>query len=218
MALPIAGTVLHGQNTAPNAATGTSNQPIAQDQAGSVFLSEFFPRYSQATLQGDVFEMNFPAAAFAAPSSTALGAFNLFNPANSGKNLILLDAQVALTAFTPVTSVATAIGVIFIPNQTPTSTTSTGVTIYNALVGSGNASVAKGYVTGTVVGASVLAQRVLADFWINTAVGASPLIAKDEIAGAIIIPPGSGIEIQGVSGTEADVTGIVGLTWVELPV
>jgi len=217
MALPISGIVLHGQNTSPNVATGTSNQPISQDQAGSVIASEFFPRYAQLVLQGDVFATNFAAAALAAPSATATGAFFLFNPANSGKNLILLDSQVALTTWTLVTTTSVAIGIIPVANQTPT-TTGAGAAISNTLVGSGNASVAKTYASGTLVGAPVLAMRVIADFLLATAVGASVLAIKDEIAGAIIIPPGSGIEIQGVSGTEADVTAIVGLTWAELPV
>jgi hypothetical protein len=187
---------------------GWSNEQIS---------SELLARFSNLVQAGVVFSLNFPAAAFAAPSATALGAFALFNPPNSGKNIHILDVQVAVTTWTLVTTTAVAIGMIFIPNQAPTSTTSTGAVPASNLVGSGTPTVAKPYITGTTVGAPVLANRIVADFLLATAAGAGDLWAVDHVDGAVVIAPGSGIQIQGVSGTEADVTGIVGITWAELP-
>lgn len=187
---------------------GWSNEQIS---------SELLPRFSNLVQAGVVFSLNYPSAAFAAPSATALGAFALFNPPNSGKNLHILDIQIGITTWTLVTTTAVVIGAIFIPNQAPTSTTNTGAVPASNLVGSGTPTVAKPYVTGTVVGAPLLANRVVADFLLATAAGAGDLWSVDHVDGAIVIAPGSGIQIQGVSGTEADVTGIVGITWAELP-
>lgn len=181
-------------------------------------LTELLPRYSNLVQAGVVFSLNFPAAAFAAPSATATGAFFLFNPPGSGKNLHIIDCNIAITTWTLETTTTQAISIIPVPNQTPTGTSSTGVTIYNNLIGSGNKSVASGFVSGTLVGAPVLGLRTVGSFAMATAVGAESFWIKDEIAGAIIVPPGSGIEVQSVSATEADITGIVGLTWAELPI
>jgi hypothetical protein len=181
-------------------------------------VTELLPRYADLVLTGVVFSLNFPAAAFAAPSSTATGAFFLYNPSGSGKNLVLLDTQVALTAFTAIATQTTAVGIIYVANQAPTSTSSTGITIRNNLIGSSNGSIAAGYVSGTLVGAPTLANRIIADFGVLTAVGFANASQKDEIAGSVIVAPGSGIEVQALNGTEADITGIVGITWAELPV
>jgi hypothetical protein len=216
MALPITG---QAQGLVL-AASQKSGQPasVSTGWHNELLLTELLPRYSNLVQAGVVFEINFPAAAFAAPSATSTGAFFLFNQPNSGKNLHLIDTQVAVTTFTAIATASMAVAIIPVPNQTPTSTSSTGVTIYNALVGASNPTVAKGYVSGTLVGAPVLGQRTIASFVILTAVGAGALWQKDVIDGAVVVAPGSGIEIQSVSGTEADITGIVGLTWAELPV
>src|SRR5208282_5354941 len=156
-------------------------------------LSELLPRYSNLVQAGVVFQCNFPAAAFAAPSASAGGAFFLFNPANSGKNLHILDTQVAITAFTAIATAAMAVAIIPVPNQTPSSTTSTGFTAYNALIGSGNASVAKGFVTSTLSGAPVLGQHLIACFSVLTAVGTASFYEPKPIDGAVVVAPGSGI-------------------------
>ena len=180
-------------------------------------ISELEARYAALVKSGVVFSLNFPAAAFAAPSATALGAFALWNPAGSGKNIHLMDIQVALSTWTLVTTTTAVIAVIFIPNQTPTSVGQSGIAIRNNLVGGATQSVAAGYVSGTVAGAPVLGNRVVATFVLATAVGFGNLSAEDIVDGKVIIAPGSGIQIQAVSGTEADISGIVGLTWAELP-
>lgn len=215
MALPVSGNSIKG--TLPNIANGSSNTSFSQQQFGELAVSELNARYAGLVLSGSVFSANFPAAAFAAPSATALGAFALFNPSGSGKNIVLLDVQVALTAWTLVTTTTAAIGILFIPNQTPTSTSSSGFAASTNLIGNGAASIAKGYVSGTTVGAPVLANRIVGTFVLATAVGFGDLSVVDHIDGAVIIAPNSGIQVQAVSGTEADITGIVGLTWAEIP-
>lgn len=212
MALQIAGQVQKG--VLPNLSSGSSSQPIAQGQFGEALVSEVSARYANLVLSGQVFGVTYTAGATAAASATATGLFSLFNPPNSGKNLILLDAVVTLGTFALVTTAAEVAGLVIVPNQTPTAQTP-GNTPVNMLGGSGNLSVAKPLTAGTLVGAPVVASRVIASFFVGTAVGVTVASYKDEIAGAVIISPGSLVDIVSIASTP---TIIPSLTWAEIPV
>ncbi len=215
MGVPVTGQAQGLVLNAPQKAGAPSAISIGWNN--EAIMSELLPRFSTLAEAGVVFSVNFPAAALAAPSATALGAFALFNPPNSGTNLHILDIQIGVTTWTLVTTTSVPIGVIFIPNSVPTTTGNSGITVRNNLVGSSKGSASNPLVSGTTVGAPVLANRIVADFILATDVGAGDLFAVDHVDGAIVIAPGSGIQIQGLSGTEADVTAIVGITWAELP-
>lgn len=175
--------------------------------------SDMYPRFTYIGMAGLVFSATWAAAATAAASATATGAFALFNPANSGKNLVILDAIASLTTVAAATTVL-QVGYQPIPNQTPTSQTASTV-ISNLLIGNGNLSVAKALTAGTVVGAPTTTVRSFASFYMDLAAGDAITSVRDQLDGCLIISPGSSIAIVSVANTP---TINLSLTWAELPV
>lgn len=175
--------------------------------------SDLFPRFAYLSANGLIFGATWAAAATAAASATAVGAFGLFNPANSGKNLVLLDALASLTTVAAATTVL-QIGYQPIPNQTPTSQTATTV-ISNLMIGNGNLSVAKALTAGTIVGAPTATIRSFASFYMDLAAGDQVTSVRDQLDGALIVAPGSSVAIVSVANTP---TINLSLTWAELPV
>jgi hypothetical protein len=191
--------------------------PIASaGEFGEVLVSELMARYYEQNYRGNLFGVGYTAAALAAPSATASGSFTLYNPLNSGKNLVLLEITTALTTFTAVATTICAIGVYTFANQTPTALTP-GNTPLCALIGSGNASVAKTYTAATIVGGNTFPIRQIANTGILTAVGFAGDLNKDEVAGALILTPGNGFGLA-ATATAADDTIQVAYTWAEIPV
>lgn len=180
-----------------------------------LLISELLPRYTSLVQAGVVFGVGFAAAALAAPSATSSGSFTLYNPLGSGKNLILLEITTALTTFTAVATTICAIGAYTFTNQTPTGLTGGNVPL-NALVGSGNASIAKTYTAATIVGGNTFPIRQVGNTGVLTAVGFAGDLMKDEVAGALVIAPGSGFGLA-ATATAADDTVQVAYTWAEIP-
>jgi hypothetical protein len=181
-----------------------------------LLVSELLPRYGALVQYGVVFGVGYAAAALAAPSATQAGAFTLFNPLGSGKNLFILEITTALTTFTAVATTICAIGAYTFTNQQPSTLTPGNVPL-NALVGNGNASIAKTYTAATIVGGNTFPIRQVGNTGILTAVGFAGDLMKDEVAGALVIAPGSGFGLA-ATATAADDTVQVAYTWAELPV
>lgn len=198
--------------------------PIAQKsgQANAVstgwnnelLVSELIPRYAALALSGNVFDVTYTAASLAIPSATATGSFALFNPAGSGKNLVLLKVAVGLQTFTAGTT-ALGIGLQYVPNITPTTTTPGNVP-QNALVGSQLGAVAKPFTAGTLVGAPTVLGTIFETFYADLAASSQPSGIQVEVDGAIIVAPGSGICL---CSTAAPITNTVtcAYKWAELP-
>jgi hypothetical protein len=178
--------------------------------------SDLLARYAYMNLNGSVFGVGYAAAALAAPSATQAGAFTLYNPSGSGKNLVLLEIPTALTTFTAIATTVCAIGVYTFSNQTPTTLTGGNAPLC-ALVGAGNLSVAKTYTAATIVGGNTFPIRQVSNMGVLTAVGVADVITKDEVAGALIVAPGSGFGLA-ATATAADDTIQVTYTWAELPI
>lgn len=204
------GPVIAGDNSYPE---------IRGTRKGAMGVQDIGGRYEEAAFRGNVFSGFFASAALAAIGANALSAFSLANPLNSGKILSLIDISMAVTSLTAVAS-GTAACLCTLPNasQNPTSV-GAGNTPVCSLIGSGNQSVAKLYVSGTIVGTPVAFRTLLNAWQGSTAATYGPAIGfyKDEIAGAILILPGGFVQINGVGGTPADVSIEASMTWEELP-
>lgn len=191
--------------------------PVASaGEYGEVLTSNLMARYYEGNYRGIVFGVGYAAAALAAPSATASGSFTLYNPAGSGKNLVILEITTALTTFTAVATTICAIGVYTFTNQSPTSLTPGNAPLC-ALVGSGNVPVAKTYTAATIVGGNTYPIRQVNNIGILTAVGFAGNLEKDEVAGALIIAPGCGFGLA-ATATAADDTIQATYTWAEIPV
>ena len=141
-------------------------------------------------------------------TATALN-YTLYNPLGSGKNLVLLEVLVALTA-----APAGASAIYLAATTNPSlggSTTNTVLTIQNVLLGAGNKSVAQVYSINTLPAAPI-AVRALG--FVSAASLVACTLLKDETAGAIVIPPGITVSLQAT----AVVTCITSMTWEEVPI
>lgn len=202
--------------TGPQTLTDGTYPNFRAGKLGDVIISELNGRYYENVYRGNVFVGSYTAAALAAPSATAIGAFGLYNPIGSGKNLVILEISTALTTFTAVATTVCAIGAYSFTNQTPTATTP-GNTPFSALIGSGNTSIAKTYTAATIVAGNTVAIRNVANVGVMTAVGFGSVLFKDEVAGALVVAPGSGFGLA-ATATAADDTVQVVYTWAELPI
>ncbi len=179
-------------------------------------VSEFLPRYAEMVEAGIVFGVSFAATAATVASATATGPFALFNPANSGVQLVILSVNPGFTAFTtPSATTGFGVGLQFVPNQQPT-TTSAGNTPQNTLIGSANVSKASVFTAGTLVGAPTAAGYLLESYYLDLA--AADLITNQvEVAGDITVNPNSGIDIVVTSVTTVP-TLTPSILWAEIPI
>lgn len=188
--------------------------PVARGlKTGETGVSEIQARYYENTYRGNVFGVTFPVAALAAASATVLGAFALFNPANSGKNIVIHDIEIVLGSLTASTS-PLQVAVIAIPNQTPTSV-GAGNTPVCTFVGNGANSVAKTYVSGTTVGAPTTAFRFAGAFYLDLAAGDVQSSIKDIVDGEVIVGQGSAIQLVALATVPTNTVG-VSFTWSEV--
>lgn len=184
-------------------------------KGGDGIISQLNARYYENTYRGNTFGVSYPAAALAVASATATGAFALWNPPGSNVNLSILDFEAVLVSFTASTN-PLQVGLVAVPNQSPTSI-SAGNTPNSMLIGSSNVSSAKPYVAGTLVGASTTAFRLVGSWYADLAAGDVTGYFKDEIGGAVIIGPNSGLCVVAITTVPTN-TAAISLTWAETEV
>lgn len=144
----------------------------------------------------------------AAALGTALTAtavtVTLYNPIGSGKNLVLLQATLAVVVGT------TAGQVVYAVNDNIAAAipaTNTELTVRNCKLGGGEASMGKIYSVTTLPAAPV-AVRVLAGIISTTPGGVHNFV--DDVDGAIILQENTAVTIQGIT---TNATGQIGLMW-----
>lgn len=204
------------KGTTRNLAQNTNIPQLLVDQLGALLHSPVQMNYGLLTLSGLMVGGTWPAAATAAPSATAISAFCLFNPAGSGVNLHIAKITVMLTAFTAGTT-ATQVGILPF-TQIPTAQATTGTAKANMLIGTGNTPQAIQLVSGTTVGAVTVPIGIIASFYNDLAASDAAGTVNEETAGSLIVPPGSGIQLCGIGGTQANLTVAAAMRWAEIPV
>jgi hypothetical protein len=183
---------------------------VRQSRFGGLVVTDAHGRYWEACSRGNVFcAANTAAQATSTSSATATGLI-LSNPAASGKYLSILDITVGVGA-----AVAAAFEVGLFANvasQTQAAVThTTPITPRCALIGSGAVPVGLVDSAATLPAAPVHIRTLLASGWV-TATAQSQEVAKDEIAGAIILMPNTAVSIQSIVGTQSIIASI---TWEE---
>lgn len=190
----------NNDGTFPNARSG---------RAGEVIVAESNPRYYESTYRGQKFSAcNTAAVTIGALSATNVS-FALYNPPNSGKNLVLVAASFAASS-----TVFTTGPIFFAYNvQAATPAGTTALTIKsNLLTGNAAASVAQAFSTATLSGTPVAVRPflgVLASTSLNS-------YDKDDIAGELIVAPGGALSIQG--NVAATAIGFIGISWDEVAI
>jgi hypothetical protein len=192
--------------------TGAPGQTIPQDQQNAVLVSELNARYYVNAYSGQTFfAANTAAQALSVASATYTG-LAVANPAGSGKNLIIIDAAFGLQTLQ---SGFSAIVLAYAPTVTLTTGSSSGPGGLSTIVGGGAASVAKVGASATLGAAPTIARIMAGAQWVTTGTTSNIQIVKDEVAGALIIPPGQLVCIEAITTA---VTGLAHITWVELPI
>jgi hypothetical protein len=188
---------------------------------GELVMGQLNPRYYEQTLRGNAFLYSTAAAGVTLAAPSVNSAPMIWNPANSGKNLVL--TKVAL-GYVSATSAAGYVEYAVLQNagsQTGTGApvvSLTTVTPFNLLVGSGNASVMR-FAQSTVTlanapsatwpaGVSMVAQTA-------TSTNA-PWTMIDDIDGRIIIPPGNAFFV--VANAAVAMVAAIAIYGLELPV
>lgn len=207
-----------GQTGLPLYAQG-STPPLSSDEFGAAFVTELNPRYLALTKAGFVFGGGNTAFAALTAVGTTVTGLTLFNPTNSGKNCAIIDITVA---FTPVTLATVAITAVLAGvAQAATPTGVAALTPSSNLIGAGNLPVAKLYSAATLTTAPTIV-RIVGNWQstvLTTSGGATATanLIKDEIAGVVILQPGTVVCLAGI-GTVADATVAASITWAEIPV
>lgn len=187
---------------------------------GGAGTQDIAGRYEEASYRGAMFyAANTAAQALSVASSTYTGLV-VQNPAGSGKNLSILEIMWATSlTFTGVGSVVLGWGGTTTAGVPVALTTgnSSGPTGLPTLLGSNATSVAKvgASCTWSVNGAGAAPTILRPMFgvpWI-TAVSQSWTQYKDEVAGALIVPPGVQIGIEAITTA---VTGFAYISWEEI--
>ena len=174
-------------------------------------VTELMARYYENTYRGNTFIASLTAAgALSLTGTTTYTGLAVYIPAGSGKNLVLKTAM-----FVP-TIVATGIYAVMLFSQPYAAAPPAGATVIpvNANLGSGASSVARIATSATLAANPVFLRPLYGFGWI-TAVAQNAISYKDEIAGEIIVPPGSGV---GFVALTTAITGLAYLSWDEIPI
>lgn len=186
------------------------NIALSVGEYGDALVSELQARYYQNNYRGNVFfAANTAAQALSVASATYTG-LAVSNPAGSGKNIVLLDVAFGLQTLQTGFS-AVVLG--YAPSVALTTGNSAGP--LSAIVGSGTASIAKVGASATLGAAPTIARILAGAQWVTTGTTSNIQIVKDEIAGALIVPPGQLVCIEAITTA---VTGLAHITWAELPI
>lgn len=206
--------ILQGQ--VENAVTPTranGNPNVMQAQLGELWVSEILPRYAAMAWSGLVFyAANTQAQALSVASSTFTG-LAIGNPAGSGKNLVLIDVEIAIAAVGAVAVMLPVLGSA--PTVALTTSYSTGPNGLSTLMGSGKASIATVGANATLAAAPTVVRPEMGFQWITAGVGMWNLYVKDEVGGALIVPPGQMLCLEALVGA---CSVVAAATWAELPI
>lgn len=207
-----------GPTSTQSAAPG-SNPTVRLGQLGDLVVSELHGRYYETTYRGSTFTLSVAtAAAITAYTGGAGGTPQLavYNPSNSGKNFVVLQASYANVVAASAAGTVTW-GLYYGPTAAITQTTLT-YPVNNATlnrVGSASQCFTNVALTSSTALTNV---QPLGQYYWATAAGAfstAPQLAV--IDGSIIIPPGTMIALGG-SAALTSATWIGSLTWEEVPI
>lgn len=196
-------------------AAGNANAPSGL--LGELGVSEFLPRYHALAKSGFLFSVSSaavnPAAFIGGAAGTPL--FGLYNPANSGKDLIILQSRVAIrnTGSAAINSSLNFWGV----NQGGVAVTGTPTAPRNMYSGANTGSIATAMVN-TANTAALASTLIAPSISLQATAANADLFAQliDPVDGAIIVSPGSYLAF-GASALLTSGSLDAALLWAELP-
>lgn len=200
--------ILQGTVGPQPSANGT-NPNIRQGKFGEIITADGFGRYHEPASRNQIFSAANQAAVNTPAGLTASSLnFTLFNPAGSGVLVSLLDIMIAIAA------APAAASVIWLvqnnnPLQAAPATTTSLVASNNNLNTSSGA--AKAFSTATLAAVPSILRLLGA---VPAASNNTINYIKDEVAGLVIIQPGTYVSIQALSAISI----YAAMTWQEIPI
>ena len=161
--------------------------PAFAGPSGEQLVSELHGRYYNANYRNHLFMATASAVTLPVVASGVASVFTLFNPANSGKNLIILRAGVGSVVATTVVDLA---GLYYLSN--PTNASVTAGTIKGGIVGAGAPSVANFYTACTHTSQTPILAANVGGFGAVTDTAAN-FFTRD-FDGSIIVPPNTSLD------------------------
>ena len=189
-----------------------ATQPIRLSKYGALVTADGHARYMEANYRGHLFTAgNTAVQALSLIAATTYTGLCLINPSNSGVDAVVDEITIA------VASAPAALSQIVLAYNTAVPTTlTTPVTSTPAKISSSGSSGAKCLTYSAVtlpVAGTIL--RSLGHYVFSTAVGFNTQSAvKDEVAGSIMLLPGTSIQITAVTTA---ISVVASYTWEELP-
>lgn len=201
--------ILQGQ-AGPQVLSDGTYANVRQDKQGAIAATELNPRYYENTYRGQSFSACLTAAATIGVLTATGVTFHLYNPAGSGKNLVIKAAN-----FVPSSATFVVGGVFYAYNAQATAPTgTTALTLRsNLLTGNAASSIAQAFSAATLAAAPVAVRPF---FGVPATACTDIINLKDDVAGELIVAPGGVLSIQGT--VAACAVGFIGMSWDEVAV
>ncbi len=193
------------------AADGVS-QEFRLARTGEQVVSDFLPHFGEAAVRGAVFSAAPTTGLTPGTALTTAAGLALWNPYNSGVNLLLLEVTYAWASGT------LGAGKLWHVLHNPTTATPGGTQVIpiNTRGGSSMA-VGRAYSTATGLG-TANAVRISATVTALTADAGTGAVARELVDGLIAVPPGSAYSLQEVGAAGTSPLIFFSYTWMEVPV
>jgi hypothetical protein len=208
--------IIEGVVGAQIKADGSVTQPRL-GRLAEVLTGDSLGKYYELCRRGQIFMASMQAGASLGTALTATAVtVTLYNPLGSGINVALLQCAVALTV-PPTVTVATANLYVYAGNVNTAAaipSTVTALTIQSGLLG-GGVGQAKAYSAATLPATPVVVRIFPFGQSNQTAVGDGPTAAVDYVDGALCLQQNTAVTLQSIGAANS---GIVSMTWAEIPV
>lgn len=198
----------------PDIGADGADMPLRMGRMTDLIVSEYQPRYAEMARLGYIFHAH---AIVTAPviytTAAGTGGPLVWNPQNSGRNVIVLGVTCGITV---VTTVAAALGLTGNTGQTSAPTSTTAIdSRTNGLIG-GQASIATPYRVGTVTNAGNFFLPLL-DLHTGALTVDNLGLGFIDVAGSVVCPPGAWVSIA-ASATATTTVAQLGMMYAEIPV
>lgn len=173
--------------------SSTGLQALRGERTGALVTADGHARYQEVVIQGSAYSLSTAAAGVTIAAANVFGAANaaplvgIFNPASSGKNAVILMGRHTWNSGTP-----GAGGLVWGTAPSPAGITAASANNpINQLTLAATGSSMRGYINSAMTGITGNQLHLFAGGPPAFAIGAgAPASYFDEVAGAIIVPPG----------------------------
>jgi hypothetical protein len=197
-------------------ADGAGDQPIRQGRMGAIIMADGHGHFWESASRGFMFTASVGTAGVA--PGTAIGtsaALGIYNPTNSGKNLVAIKSTAHYLSGT------LGAGIIYFVGHQFNATLpgGTALTVQSNLVGAGAPSWGKAFSAATGLGVASLLRPFISvgAMTAESTTPNAPWQVMDTLDGEFVVPPGGALSIQAVGGAGTTPLMVFSMSWEEVP-